>query len=159
MFDSPVYPYPGYTPLHFAAEYGRLETVKMLLTYGAFCCALTTKNETPLMLANKYSHCEVSNVLRIHCENYQAQFSMPVAECVTACSETITPLEAKVSIDSNSYQKCQEYSSSDATVAPASSTKSCEQCVTPIDLSTSNCQYNSNCEFQDFEQNRADYNV
>lgn len=43
--------YPLYTPLHFAAQSGSLETVKLLLAYNADISALSARHETPLDVA------------------------------------------------------------------------------------------------------------
>lgn len=60
--------YSGYTPLHFAVEFGSsVEIVKLLLRYGADCCATTCHELTPHAIAIMKSHDEISRVLQEHC--------------------------------------------------------------------------------------------
>lgn len=61
--------YPGYLPMHFAAEFGRADTVELLLMYNSECCILTSEKLTPLMLAEK--HEAVRRVLQRNCDAHQ----------------------------------------------------------------------------------------
>lgn len=64
--DRTNYSVAGYTALHYAAKFGRVDTAKLLLRLGARCCAITTNNVTPFTLACKYNHVDVC-VLLIKC--------------------------------------------------------------------------------------------
>ena len=60
----------GYTPLHFAAQYSRLENVRLLLSYGAFPDKKSTmegRHElTPLQLAFKVTIQKFNSVFWAH---------------------------------------------------------------------------------------------
>ncbi len=53
----------GYTPLHAAAENGRIENVKILLQFGANANAKTTDGTTALDLARYHGHAELVSLL------------------------------------------------------------------------------------------------
>jgi len=55
-----------YTPLHFAALFGQLDCVVLLVAKGAFLDARTLERATPVFLAAKRGHLDVVRVL---CEN------------------------------------------------------------------------------------------
>lgn len=63
VVESSDLPYKGYTALHFAAEFGRLDTVKLLLAHDAPSFVLSSENETPLVVALKRGHDDVSCLL------------------------------------------------------------------------------------------------
>lgn len=56
VLESSNSPYRGYTPLHFAAEFGRFDTVQLLLAHGASCFVLTADKLTPLIVSLKRGH-------------------------------------------------------------------------------------------------------
>ena len=60
----------GVTPLHFAAGYGRKETVELLITKGADVSAKVVSGPkqglTPLDAANETSQTETADLLRKH---------------------------------------------------------------------------------------------
>ncbi|XP_058800123.1 ankyrin-1-like isoform X2 [Phymastichus coffea] len=62
-------PYGGYSAFHFAAEFGRLETVQLLLAHGASYFVLSAENVTPLVTALKRGH---ENVYRLLWRRYKA---------------------------------------------------------------------------------------
>lgn len=64
------YKWNGYTPLHFAALFGRIDTVEFLLDDGANCCALTHSKMSPAELAANNSHQEVANLIEEYCQGY-----------------------------------------------------------------------------------------
>ncbi|XP_058800189.1 serine/threonine-protein phosphatase 6 regulatory ankyrin repeat subunit C-like [Phymastichus coffea] len=61
------YSYAGYTPLHFAAQYGRVNTAKLLLQLGAECCLVAVDGATPLALASQRKHTDVCMLLNDCC--------------------------------------------------------------------------------------------
>lgn len=60
------YSFAGYTPMHFAAEFGRLGTMQLLIDRGAHC-TMTKQNISPLDLARKRNHESISALLQRHC--------------------------------------------------------------------------------------------
>ncbi|XP_058800136.1 ankyrin-3-like isoform X2 [Phymastichus coffea] len=50
------HPFAGYTPLHFAAEFGSGAVVELLMSCGANCCTMSARLLTPLMLADHNGH-------------------------------------------------------------------------------------------------------
>ncbi|XP_058800130.1 ankyrin-1-like isoform X2 [Phymastichus coffea] len=56
--------YGGYTPLHFAAEFGRVNTVNLLLDHGADEDSVTTQKLTASALARIAKHKDVVEILR-----------------------------------------------------------------------------------------------
>jgi len=56
----------GYTPLHEAAEAGKLEHVRMLLDAGARVDVKTAAGDTPLRLATTMGHHKVVTLLKQH---------------------------------------------------------------------------------------------
>lgn len=69
--DTTEYSLKGFTPLHFAAIFGRFETAKYLLADGANCCAVTHNNITPLQSATRNGHEDVADLIRAHCQGFQ----------------------------------------------------------------------------------------
>lgn len=51
--------YAGYTPLHFAAEFGRADTVNLLLDHGVDEDSVTAQRLTPRALARIGKHHDV----------------------------------------------------------------------------------------------------
>jgi uncharacterized protein len=54
----------GNTALHFAADRGYIEIVKLLLSRGALLNLVDTEGNTPLMLATLCEHNDVINILK-----------------------------------------------------------------------------------------------
>ena len=44
------------TPLHYTADYGKIEAVKLLLEFGAKTGMKTSRNDTPINLATEHGH-------------------------------------------------------------------------------------------------------
>ncbi|XP_050305118.1 putative ankyrin repeat protein RF_0381 [Anthonomus grandis grandis] len=63
----------GYTLLHYAAEYGNLETVEKLLALKAFPDILNSKRQTPLHLACLNNHTGIVKLLLQHNANVNAK--------------------------------------------------------------------------------------
>ena len=53
----------GYTPLHYAAQSGGVNVVRLLLERGADKSAVDKSGNTPLALARKSEHAEVAELL------------------------------------------------------------------------------------------------
>lgn len=76
-------PYQGFSALHFAAEFGRLDTVQLLLKNGASCFVVSAKNLTPLVVALKRGH---ENVCRLLFREYKVyRQKLFDAVCETEC--------------------------------------------------------------------------
>ena len=58
----------GYTALHYAAMYNRLESTKILLRAGCDVTVSSDYNQTAFDLANQYSHNELAKQFQLHAE-------------------------------------------------------------------------------------------
>lgn len=72
-------PFAGYTPLHFAAEFGRVDTVKLLLDAGLESSTLTHDRFTPLALAHQKRHLDVCRILERHHDSLEKKASSSVS--------------------------------------------------------------------------------
>jgi ankyrin repeat protein len=54
---------PGWTPLHYAATGGHLETMRLLLDHHAYLDAASPNGSTPLMMAAKYGSIDAVRLL------------------------------------------------------------------------------------------------
>lgn len=55
--------HPGWTPLHYAATFGRNEMVKLLLEHSAYIDAESPNKTTPIMMAARHGHIETVKLL------------------------------------------------------------------------------------------------
>ncbi|XP_014230777.1 serine/threonine-protein phosphatase 6 regulatory ankyrin repeat subunit B-like [Trichogramma pretiosum] len=68
--------YKGYTPLHFSAQYGSIETTKLLLDTNPQCLFMDTAPVAPLHLAFRYGHNDIIDLLlKIYNTVYQCKSS------------------------------------------------------------------------------------
>lgn len=65
---SDVGEYAGYTPLHFAVQFGRVDTIQTLLDYRADCCTVNSAGLTAHQLASKCRTQYVRDMLAVHCK-------------------------------------------------------------------------------------------
>lgn len=84
--------FASYSPLHFAAIFGRLDTVRVLLTYRANCCARNSNLHTPADVAMESGHFEVCRELEKYCAESQetSNFTSDSADSAydsTSCSD------------------------------------------------------------------------
>lgn len=63
QIKDPNHTLAGYRPLHFAAEYGRVQTVQMLYFFEAMIFEKTAQDLTALLLAVKNGHHCVAHLI------------------------------------------------------------------------------------------------
>lgn len=62
----------GYTPLHYAVDFGlETRTVELLLKHGANCCATASNDMTPHTIARDKGHDLMCNLLNEHCHVFK----------------------------------------------------------------------------------------
>ncbi|XP_058800117.1 ankyrin-1-like [Phymastichus coffea] len=96
------YTYACYTPLHFAAEFGRLDTVKLLLAHGANCCAVTNQNLTPTDLACRNEHMEICSLLLQHSCGCKAEVAQKTADEILSKEKIVNQSTVKQSVKEDS---------------------------------------------------------
>lgn len=58
----------GCSAIHFAADFGRTDTVELLLDRGANCCLASLNGHTAHYLARKQGYTRVCQMLNDHCD-------------------------------------------------------------------------------------------
>lgn len=86
------HPYAGYSPIHFAVEFGNLDTVQLLLDYGASCFSMTSYNFSPMELAYQNGFEDIVFLLQKYAERENEILLIGQVDRMTLCFESEWPI-------------------------------------------------------------------